>query len=446
MLIRPSRTVPTIRRLALTHSFREISTVTDFAATAVNADAAKDERRQRRPPKVNIPDPYKDPPPPSSFPKYEPRPFFHYEIVHQSRKSAARVGRIHTPHGVIDTPGFVAVATNGALKAVDHKPLSHLLQLIFCNTYHLLLHPGPDVVQRAGGIHKFMNRDAPIITDSGGFQVFSLAYGSVEDELNMKRSRSNGESLLLGISEEGATFRSYRDGTQKLLTPESSVHAQKAYGSDIIIPLDELPPYHIDREALYRSVLLTHRWEARSLRTHLDDVRQQAMYAVVHGGIDEDLRKLSADYLTSLPFDGFGIGGSLGKNRQELFELLRFLIPLLPKERPNHLLGIADVESISGAVPMGVDTFDSCFPTRLGRHGTLLTKRFGRVQIRSSKWRECFEPPDWEGGLQGHTLAYLHHLYKTHEPMASTLCSLQNLLFMAEFMADIRGKILSDEI
>lgn len=402
--------------------------------------------KKRRPPKVAIPDPYAEPPPPSSFPSYEPRDFFRYEIIHESRKSGARVGQIHTPHGVIDTPGFVAVATNGALKAVDHRPLSHLLQLVFCNTYHLLLHPGPEVIERAGGLHKFMNRDAPIITDSGGFQVFSLAYGSVEDELNMKSRCQQGESLLLSVTEQGARFRSYRDGTEILLTPESSVGAQKAYGADIIIPLDELPPYHIDRDALYKSVLLTHRWEARSLRAHLDDVRQQAMYAVIHGGIDRDLRTLSANYLSSLPFDGFGIGGSLGKNRDELFELLRFLMPLLPREKPNHLLGIADEESISGAVPMGVDTFDSCFPTRLGRHGTLLTKRFGRIQIRAGKWKNVFEPPDWEGGLQGHTLAYLHHLYKAYEPMAATLLSLHNLLYMAEFMASLRAKILQDEI
>lgn len=310
-----------------------------------------------------------------------------------------------------------------------------------------MLHPGPEVVAAAGGLHSFMQRDAPIITDSGGFQVFSLAHGSVAEELNMKRKRSpTSDSLLLNVSEQGATFRSYRDGTRMLLTPESSVAAQKMFGADIIVPLDELPPYHIERDALHRSVLLSHRWEARSLRAHLDDVKQQAMYAVIHGGIDQDLRRMSAEYLGSLPFDGYGIGGSLGKNREELFELLRFVVPLLPQERPNHLLGIADVDSIAGSVPLGIDTFDSCFPTRLGRHGTLLTKRFGRVQIRQTKWKSVFEPPDWEGGLQGHSLAYLHHLWKTHEPMAATLLTLHNLLFMAEYMGELRRKILDDEI
>lgn len=416
---------------------------TDQGAQSGDVQPPKKVKRKRPP---AIPEPYAEPPPADSFPAYDGRPFFWYEQIHKSSRSDARVGRIHTPHGVIDTPGFVAVATNAALKAVDHRPLGDLLQLVFCNTYHLLLHPGPDIIERAGGVHKFMNRTAPIITDSGGFQVFSLAHGSVEEELNMKRSKSTGDSLLLSVTEEGATFRSYRNGARVLLTPESSVRAQKQYGSDIIIPLDELPPYHIDRDALHRSVLLTHRWEARSLRAHIDDVRQQAMYGVVHGGIDQDLRKLSTDYVTSLPFDGFAIGGSLGKNRDELMQLLTFLMPLLPRDRPNHLLGIADTESIAGAVPKGVDTFDSCFPTRLGRHGTLLTKRFGRLQIRQGKWKDCFEPPDWEGGLQGHTLAYLHHLYKTHEPMAANLLSLHNLLFMAEFMRDLRTKILNDDI
>lgn len=394
-------------------------------------------------------DPYILPPPPSSFPEYSGRDFFNYEVLHRSRKSDARVGRITTPHGSFLTPAFVAVATNAALKAVDHRTLKKSLPLVFCNTYHLLLHPGPEVVQAAGGLHGFMKRDAPIITDSGGFQVFSLAHGSVEEELNMKRKRKRTrgeESLLLRVSEEGATFRSYRDGAKLTLTPESSVRAQKAFGADIIVPLDELPPYHIDRDALHRSVLLSHRWEARSLLTHLDDVRQQAMYCVLHGGIDKELRQMSIDYLTALPFDGFGIGGSLGKNRDELFQLLRFMMPRLPQEKPNHLLGIADIDSIAGSVPLGVDTFDSCFPTRLGRHGTLLTKRFGRVQIRQTRWKNVFEPPDFEGGLQGHTLAYLHHLFKAYEPMAGSLLSEHNILFMAEYMAQVREAIFNDDI
>jgi queuine tRNA-ribosyltransferase len=226
------------------------------------------------------------------FPReaYEPRDFFRFELVHQSKKpgSRARVGRIHTPHGVIDTPAFVAVGTNGTLKAVDHDTAQAAgVQLMFMNTYHLLLQPGPEIVQAAGGLHKFINRQQPIITDSGGFQVFSLANGSDKDgssgNLDLKRKsrnqRHSSNATLLKVTEEGAHFRSYRDGRKILLTPESSVQTQKALGADIIIPLDELHPYHISREDMLKSLFLSHRWEARSLMEHLSNIKQQAMYA-----------------------------------------------------------------------------------------------------------------------------------------------------------------------
>ena len=280
---------------------------------------------------------YPPPPESSTFPpwSYAPRSFFEFEILHQSTKSAARVGRIHTPHGTIDTPSYVAVATNAALKGVDIRDADIAgQQLIFCNTYHLLLQPGMEVVEGAGGLHKFMNRkNGPLITDSGGFQVFSLAYGSVHEELStggeLKRRGTNKKKSALHVTggrkggkgkppvkvtEEGAIFRSYRDGKSFLLTPESTVQAQKIFGADIIIPLDELPPYHIDRNVLINSVERTHRWEARSLTEHLKDVKEQAMYCVIHGGMDRELRKKSVDYLTSLPFDV-----SKEQQRKELF-------------------------------------------------------------------------------------------------------------------------------
>ena len=210
-------------------------------------------------------------PDPSEFPDwaYEPRSFFRFEILHESTKSRARVGKIHTPHGVVDTPGFVAVATNGALKGVDFRDADEAgQQLVFANTYHLLLHPGSEIIRDAGGIHKFTKRNAPFITDSGGFQVFSLAYGSVHEELSskgeLKRARVKDPKKgwredvtgkdAVKVTEDGATFRSYRDGAIFLLTPETTVRAQKDIGADIIIPLDELPPYHIDRELLSESV------------------------------------------------------------------------------------------------------------------------------------------------------------------------------------------------
>jgi len=389
------------------------------------------------------------PPDPKTFPEYRPRDFFSFELLHESSISRARVGRIYTPHGFVDTPGFVAVATNAALKAVDHRGADEFgQQLMFCNTYHLLLQPGPELIEKAGGIHKYMNRNRPIITDSGGFQVFSLSQGSVTDELNMKArgpNRSTEGSLLDEVSELGAKFRSYRDGKQHLLTPESSVEAQKAYGSDIIVPLDELPPYHIERQRLESSVYLTHRWEARSLRAHLNNVKNQAMYGVIHGGVDLELRQLSIDYISSLPFDGFGIGGSLGKDRDELIQLLNFVMPRLDQKRPNHLLGIADIESIERAVPLGVDTFDSCFPTRMGRHGTMLTQN-GPLKIRKSSNRNNYKPPDEKFGLQNVSVAYLHYLSKEHLPLAGSLMTLHNIKYMNDFMSFLRRKILRNEI
>lgn len=315
--------------------------------------------------------------------------YFRFEIVHVSKKSGARVGRIHTPHGVIDTPGFVAVGTNAALKAVDGLWAdAEGLQLMFCNTYHLLLHPGPEVVEAAGGLHKFMGRpDRPLITDSGGFQVFSLAYGTVHEEVNeLKRGqgpskhKATSGTLMKGVSEEGVRFASYRDGSSMLLTPESSVRAQKALGADIILPLDELPPYHIAQGDLEASLERSHRWEARSLREHLADPRRQAMYGIVHGGVDLALRRRSVDYLAALPFDGFAVGGSMGRDREEMVRLLQGVMPMMPRDKPCHILGIADPATLPRLVPLGCDTFDSCYATRAGRHGTMLTPN-GNVRV-----------------------------------------------------------------
>src|SRR5438445_2067918 len=299
--------------------------------------------------------------------------YFKFELIHTSKKSRARVGRIHTPHGIIDTPNFVGVGTNAALKSVDSATASQIgMQLMFCNTYHLMLQPGTEIIKNAGGLHTFMNRNMPIITDSGGFQVFSLAYGTVKDELK-SRGQKKGNNLVLKTSEDGVLFRSYRDGTKMLLTPETSIAAQKDLGADIIIPFDELPPYHVDPRKLINSLHRTHRWEKRSLDTHLANKQNQAMYSVIHGGISKELRKESCEVLTKLPFDGHAIGGSMGKNREEMVEMLKFMMPLLPEDKPNHLLGMGDLASIEPCITLGVDTFDSSHPTRCARHGLLFT-------------------------------------------------------------------------
>jgi queuine tRNA-ribosyltransferase len=465
----------------------------DTAAAAVTSSSSipPSSPTNSRPPhkkKKSIP----PPPPltdPSEFPDwaYQPRDFFKFELVHQSTKSQARVGRIHTPHGIIDTPSFVAVATNAALKGVDFRSADQAnQQLIFANTYHLMLHPGANLIQDAGGIHKFTNRpNGPFITDSGGFQVFSLAYGSVHEELTSggelkKRSarksnsgnhhHSGSDAAPVKVTEEGATFRSYRDGSQFLLTPESTVQAQKMIGADIIIPLDELPPYHIDRQVLSESVDRSHRWEARSLQEHLKNVQNQAMYCVVHGGIDVEFRTKSINYLTSLPFDGYAIGGSLGNGRQELKELLSWMMPLFDateqrKSKPRHLLGIADEESIRHAVTKGIDTLDSCYPTRLARHGTILVRgnssddnggngggssEGSSIKIGSGKYARQFGVPLDEhcqcSTCQHYDRAYLRHLFKANEPIAVTLAAQHNIQYMNDLMARIRQDIMNDEI
>lgn len=374
--------------------------------------------------------------------------YFRYELIHQSSKSRARVGRIHTPHGVIDTPNFVAVGTNGTLKAIDNKLAQEIgLQLMFCNTYHLMLQPGTDVVKKAGGLHSFIGRSAPIITDSGGFQVFSLAYGTVKDELKSKGQKKSNNGVLR-IDEEGVLFRSYRDGNKILLTPESSIAAQKDLGADIIIPFDELPPYHIDPRALRTSFERTHRWEKRSLEAHLANPQQQAIYSVIHGGIDRELRTKSCEILTALAFDGHAIGGSLGKNHEQMFEMLSYVTPLLPVEKPNHLLGIGDLVSLEPCIKLGIDTFDSSHPTRCARHGLLFTFN-GMVKILQSSQRYHNAPPDPACSCytcSNYTMSYLQHLFKAKEMTGYTLASIHNLHFMVRLMGQFRERIMRDEL
>ena len=430
---------------------------------------AKRDYRDAKHRKFKLPPPPPPPPPEASeFPEwaFQDREFFKFELIHQSKKpgSQARVGRIHTPHGIIDTPGFVAVGTNAALKGVDFRDADDAgQQLIFSNTYHLMLHPGADIIEAAGGIHKFTKRNRPFITDSGGFQVFSLAYGSVHEELSSKgelkrsgkrQSRNNHLNDAVKVTEDGAIFRSYRDGSSFLLTPESTVQAQKSIGADIIIPLDELPPYHTTLEDLAISVERSHRWEARSLQEHLRNVKEQAMYCVVHGGIDKDLRTKSVEYLTSLPFDGYAIGGSLGNGREELKELLEWMMPLFDEDvarakKPRHLLGIADEESIRNAVTRGIDTLDSCYPTRVGRHGTILT-RAGSIKIKSGKYSQAFgEKLDPECNCktcQTYDRAYMWHLFKAKEPVAEHLATLHNIAYMNDLMTRLRQDIMEDKI
>lgn len=387
---------------------------------------------------------------------------FHFEVLYQSKHSRARVGRIHTPHGIIDTPNFVAVGTNGSLKTLHNHQINDLqtecghphsadknlghsdlsLQLMFCNTYHLMVQPGTKIIKQAGGLHSFIQRQQPIITDSGGFQVFSLAYGDVAKELKGQGGKKHPGSVLK-VTEEGVMFRSYRDGRKILLSPESSVEAQKDLGADIIIPLDELLPFHVDDATLQASFERTHRWELRSLVRHLRTPQNQAMFAVIHGGTVAELRQKSCEILRQHPFNGFAIGGSLGCDHEQLLNTVAATMPHLPVEKPVHLLGIGDLKSINQCIPFGIDTFDSSYPTKIARHGLLLTKQ-GPLKIIRQQHASEFEPIEKDchcSTCQHYSRAYLHHLFKAKEPSAASLATMHNLQFMLSWMARLRMEI-----
>ncbi len=371
-----------------------------------------------------------------------------FKVLHTSKKSRARVGRITTPHGSFLTPTFVGVGTNGVMKGIGHDEVQAAgLDLMFANTYHLMVQPGEDTIEKMGGLHKFSGRDRPIITDSGGFQVFSLAYGSVASELKSQGTKKH-ENSVQKITEEGVKFRSYRDGKLILLTPETSIAAQKKIGADIMISFDELPPYHISPEALKKSFERTHRWEKRSIDYHKANPTLQALYSVIHGGIDLELRKKSCKILSDLPFDGHAIGGSLGKNRDEMITMLTDLLPSLPLEKPNHLLGIADLPSLASAIPLGIDSFDSSYPTKAARHGTFLTNN-GPLRIASGAYKHDPRPIE-EGcpcrACQTASRSLMHHLFKSSELLGQSLASIHNLSFMVRYMDTVRKKILLDEI
>jgi queuine tRNA-ribosyltransferase len=373
---------------------------------------------------------------------------FNFKVLFQSKKSRARVGQIHTAHGIIQTPSFVGVGTNGTIKALDSKILDNLdLQLMFANTYHLMIQPGTNIIKDSGGIHKFSSRTKPIITDSGGFQVFSLAYGGVANEIKSRGAKRN-DSSILKISEEGVLFRSYRDGKKILLTPETSIAAQKEIGADIMVSFDELPPYHVSKEYLKKSFERTHRWEKRSLKFHKNNPTDQALYGVIHGGIDDTLRKKSAKILDREDFDGLAIGGSVGKNREEMFKMLTNLMPHMPSDKPNHLLGIGDTQSIKRLVELGVDTFDSSHPTRAARHGLLFTKT-GTIRANKAGNNTNFRPIEKDCTCytcKHFTMAYLQHLFKANELAVYTLATIHNIHFMITTMQYYRKLILQEKI
>lgn len=341
------------------------------------------------------------------------------------------------------------------MKALTPDELQELgAQIILGNTYHLALQPGHELIARMGGLHRFMSWDGPILTDSGGFQVFSLVYGGIASEIKGRRAAFPGHSpSVVKLTEEGVLFRSYVDGSYHFFTPEHSISVQHALGADIILCFDELPPFHAGYDYTARSMERTHRWEQRSLERHQlfrsqhPDAPFQALFGIVHGGIYPDLRRASAEYIRSLPFEGICIGGSLGADKAQMYEVVRMTVVHLPEDRPRHLLGIGDVDDLFTGVAEGIDMFDCVAPTRLGRHGTALVRdaeHRWRLNITGAAFRYD-ERPIQEGcsclACRRFSRAYIHYLFRVKEILGIRLVSLHNVTFLVRVMQEIRASI-----
>lgn len=374
--------------------------------------------------------------------------------------SLARAGILHTPHGTIATPAFVAVGTKADVKGVVTGEFEALgIQTIIANTYHLYLSPGESLVERAGGIHKFMGFDGPIMTDSGGFQVFSLGEGfgkKLSKFLPEEAAREAGVTVydeevatshgkLAVIDEEGVSFTSHLDGSLHRFTPERSVEIQHKLGADIIYSFDECTSPAADYEYQKEAMDRTHRWADRSLRAHRQNVAanaKQGLYGIVQGGRYADLRIESAKELASMDFDGYGIGGSFSKH--DILGILDKVNQELPTEKPRHLLGIGEPEDLFIGVEAGIDTFDCVLPTRNGRTGGIYSVN-GKYQIPSAKYQIDFGPLDEECACpvcQAHTRAYVHHLFRTKEMLGPVLASMHNLYFLTDLVAKIRTSVI----
>mgnify|MGYP003319836494 FL=1 len=385
---------------------------------------------------------------------------FSWRIKKFSTNSKARTGTISTPHGKIDTPAFIFCATKGALKSFTTKEAKeNNTQIILSNTYHLMLQPGSEVIANHGGLHKFVNWDGPMLTDSGGFQIFSLGHGSVADEIkgssNTKRNKS-----LLNINEEGSLFKSYVDGSYKLLSPEKSIEIQRNLGADLILVFDECTPFHVDKAYTSSSMKRSHRWAIRSYNRFQSNILykqgfgsagEQKLYGIVQGGTYDDLREESIDFnVNKIDTFGIAIGGSLGSSKEEMYRVVNFTAPKLGNKHPIHLLGIGDPRDIWSLVKSGVDTFDCVSPTRLARHGSALTKgKVGKINIKNKKYANQMSPIDETCNCptcSNYTLAYIHHLFKAGELLGLQLVTAHNIYFMNKLMSVIRKSIENDNL
>lgn len=370
------------------------------------------------------------------------------EITTRDPSSRARGGLLQTAHGAVRTPAFVPLATKGTVKGLEPRDVRELgYDMVLGNTFHLMTAPGEELVAEFGGLHEFMRWNGPIITDSGGFQVFSMGHGTIADEVKGRAAAgATRDGKTLGITERGVAFRSYLDGSRQFLGPEDSMRVQAALHSDIALVFDECTPFHVTKDYTARSTERTHRWLQRCLDWHGEHgPDDQLVYGIVQGGVYEDLRPESARVIAASGVDGIAIGGSLGANKPQMYEVVGWTTEVLPEDRPRHLLGIGDVDDLLRGVELGIDTFDCAMPTRLARHGVALVpepeKRW-RVDLTGSPKRRSQEPV-MEGCpcplcREGYTRGYIAYLHRAKEQTGPRLLTLHNLAFTARLMADLR--------
>ena len=351
----------------------------------------------------------------------------HFTLLKKDSNSKARLGRLVTSHGVVETPCFMPVGTQGTVKAVLPRDLRELgCQILLGNTYHLYLRPGHELIRRLGGLHRFMSWDGPILTDSGGYQVFSLA-------------------AMRKISEEGARFQSHLDGSSHLLTPEKAVEIQEALGSDIAMILDECIPHDAARDYVETSTARTLRWAERCFNAR--SKADQLMFGIIQGGLFEDLRRGCVEEMTRMDFEGFAVGGlAVGETEAELNSIGAFTVQLLPEDKPRYLMGVGRPQDIVNAVRAGFDMFDCVIPTRNARNGTLFTWQ-GKINIKRAEYAEDSRPLDESCGCytcRNFSRAYLRHLYRAGEFLSAELNSLHNLYFYHRLMDKCREAIRDD--
>ena len=351
-----------------------------------------------------------------------------FEITHVCKQSGARCGILHTPHGDVETPMFMPVGTLATVKFLSPEEIKALgAGVILANTYHLWLRPGEDIVDKAGGVQKFMNYSGPMLTDSGGFQVFSLA-----DRRKIK--------------EEGVTFKSHLDGSTLFLSPEKSIQIQNKIGADIIMSFDECAPYPCSYDYMKNSVERTLRWAKRGKDAH-QRPEEQALFGIVQGGEYQDLREMCAKTLAEMDFPGYSIGGtSVGESKKTMYKMIDYSVKYLPWEKPRYLMGVGSVDAILEGILRNVDMFDCVLPTRIARHGTLMTSQ-GRINIKKQEYEEDFGPLDPECDCytcKNYSRAYLRHLFRCNEGLGSRLMSIHNLRFLLSLTEQARKAIRED--